>query len=110
MFHPYAHDPAACSTEPLDGYAGPTGCCIWSQEFYETDRARGFVRGYTFQFGRGVGPVSTALWGMATGGMPVGRRASRRVSRSCSTARAGMVAICEDLPEEHNTRDAGSRR
>ena len=30
-------------------------CCLWSQEFYETDPTRGFVRGYTFQFGRGIG-------------------------------------------------------
>ncbi len=41
--------------EPLEGYKGPTGCCIMSQEFYETDRARGFVRGYSFEILRGFG-------------------------------------------------------
>jgi hypothetical protein len=33
--------------EPLDGYRGPP-LCLWSQEFYETDPSRDFVRGYTF--------------------------------------------------------------
>ena len=45
MFHPYARI-AGYFDETLDGYRGP-GNCIWSQEFYETDRSRGFVRGYT---------------------------------------------------------------
>ena len=56
--------------EPLEGYKGPTGCCIWSQEFYETDPARGFVRGYSFEILRGMGPVSTALLGHVAGGFP----------------------------------------
>jgi len=38
-----------------------------SHEFYETDRARGFVRGYSFEILRGLGPLSTALWGMQAG-------------------------------------------
>ena len=77
MFHPYARI-AGWFDEVLDGHRGP-GNCIWSQEFYETDRARGVVRGYTLEFCRG-------------------HRACRR--RSCR--RTGMVAICEDLSEEHN--------
>ena len=44
MFHPYASIQGVFDA-PLDGYRGP-GVCIWSQEFYETDPARGFVRGY----------------------------------------------------------------
>jgi choline dehydrogenase-like flavoprotein len=53
MFHPYARI-AGWFDEELDGHRGP-GNCIWSQEFYETDRSRGFVRGYTFEFSRGQG-------------------------------------------------------
>ena len=70
--------------EPLEGYNGPTGCCILSHEFYETDRARDFVRGYSFEILRGFGPVSTALWGMSAGRVLWGadhHRALRRAVR-----------------------------
>ena len=61
MFHPYAMV-TGIFEQPLEGYKGPTGCCIMSQEFYETDPARDFVRGYSFEILRGFGPVSAALW------------------------------------------------
>ena len=35
----------------------------WSQEYYETDRSRGFVRGYRFEFSRGQGAVMAAVHG-----------------------------------------------
>jgi choline dehydrogenase-like flavoprotein len=100
MFHPYAalH---GYFDDPLDGYRGP-GNCIWSQEFYETDPARDFLRGYTFEFTRGRGPVLTALAGMSGGRIPWGddhHDAMRRLFNRST----GMVAICEDLPEAHNT-------
>jgi choline dehydrogenase-like flavoprotein len=100
MFHPYARI-WGYFDEPLDGYRGP-GNCIWSQEFYETDRSRGFVRGYTFEFSRGQGPVMAAVHGMATGRLPWGAD-HHRAYRRLFCRRTGMVAICEDLPEEHNT-------
>jgi len=68
MFHPYARI-AGYFDEALDGYRGP-GNCIWSQEFYKTDRSRGFVRGYTFEFSRGQGPVTGAVHGMQIGRLP----------------------------------------
>ena len=55
MFHPYARIWGYFDAY-MDGYRGP-GNCIWSQEFYETDPSRGFVRGYTYEFSRGQGPV-----------------------------------------------------
>jgi choline dehydrogenase-like flavoprotein len=70
MFHPYARI-AGYFDEALDGYRGP-GNCIWSQEFYETDRSCGFVRGYTFEFSRGQGPVTGAVQGMQIGRLPWG--------------------------------------
>ena len=100
MFHPYARI-WGYFDEPLDGYRGP-GNCIWSQEFYETDRSRGFVRGYTFEFSRGQGPVMAAVHGMATGRLPWGAD-HHRAYRRLFCRRTGMVAICEDLPEAHNT-------
>ncbi|MFO7691611.1 MAG: GMC family oxidoreductase [Vicinamibacterales bacterium] len=99
MFHPYA-TVQAYFDEELDGYRGPH-IAIWSQQFYETDSSRGFVRGYTFQCNRGTGPVMNAIGGMRTGRIPWGEghhAACRRLfDRMSSTA-----VICEDLPEECN--------
>ena len=101
MFHPYGMV-TGIFDEPLDGYKGPTGCCIMSQEFYETDPARDFVRGYSFEILRGFGAVSTALWGMQAGRMTSGAD-HHRVYADLFDRTAGMVVICEDLPEETNT-------
>ena len=99
MFHPYAHV-YGYFDEETDGHRGAS-LCLWSHEFYETDAARGFVRGYSWQFGRGLGAVTTAVHGLDTGRVPWGpghHAAYRRIVNH----RAGMSAICEDLPEEHN--------
>ncbi len=100
MFHPYAMV-TGLFDEPLEGYKGPTGCSIISQEFYETDRSRGFVRGYSFEMLRGMGPVATALFGMSTGRIPWGEGHHEAYARLWDRT-AGMVVICEDLPEPHN--------
>lgn len=100
MFHPYGLV-MGFFDEPLDGYQGPTGCGLMSHEFYETDLARGFVRGFSFELLRGFGPVTTALWGLARGRVPWGRDHHRRYGEVIDRM-AGLIAICEDLPEEHN--------
>ncbi len=100
MFHPYAMV-LGIFDEPLEGYKGPTGCCIMSQEFYETDLSRDFLRGYSFEIVRGGGPVSTALRGMQWGRIPWGAEHHRAFGGLFDRA-AGMVAICEDLPETEN--------
>ena len=100
MFHPYALI-RGYFDEPLDGFHGP-GISIWSQEFYETDRNRGFVRGYTFQFNRGQAPVMAGVTGMANGLVPWGAD-HHRAFRAHFGNSASMMGICEDLPEEHNT-------
>jgi len=100
MFHPYARIYGYFDA-PMDGYRGP-GNCIWSQEFYETDPSRGFVRGYTYEFARGQGPVMAAVAGMTNGRIPWGE-GHHDAYRKLFCYRTGMVGICEDLPEEHNT-------
>jgi len=100
MFHPYAMV-TGLFEERLDGYKGPTGCCIVSQQFYETDPARDFVRGYSFEILRGMTPVSTALWGMSNGRVPWGPDHHAGYARLFDRT-AGMVIICEDLPEAEN--------
>ncbi len=101
MFHPYGLVTGIFPT-PLEGYKGPTGCCIISQEFYETDPSRGFVRGYSFEMVRGMGPVGTALFAMSTGHAPWGARHHEAYAEMWDRT-AGMVVICEDLPEACNT-------
>ena len=112
MFHPVRAWSPGIFDEPLEGYKGPTGCCIMSQEFYETDRSRGFVRGYSFEMLRGIGPVATALLGDVDGPRCRGARTTTTPTRELFDRTAGMVAICEDLPEAAQPRHArpGARR
>ncbi len=100
MFHPYA-SVQGLFEQRLDGYQGPLGCCIMGQEFYETDLSRGFVRGYSMEITRGTGPLGAALSGMAEGSLPWGADHHRAYAELFDHS-AGMVIICEDLPEEHN--------
>jgi len=100
MLHPYASIQGIFEEE-LDGYRGPHDS-IWSQEFYETAAERDFVRGYTYELTRGRGPVATALSGVHSGRIPWGT-GHHAAYRALYNRIAGMVSICEDLPEEHNT-------
>jgi choline dehydrogenase-like flavoprotein len=86
--------------EVLDSNHAPP-LCLWSMEFYETDSLRDFVRGYAYQFGRGIGPVTEAIISDADGRLPWGAD-HHRVFRQLVGRRIGLSAICEDLPEEHN--------
>lgn len=86
---------------PLKGWQGPVGCALWSKEFYETDPARGFVRGYTFEMVRGMGPVTTAQSALARGALPWGA-GHHAAFRSMFDRSATLVAVGEDLAEECN--------
>src|ERR1700676_4072021 len=99
MFHPYAQVYGYAEEATDSNRAPPT--CLWSKEFYETDPSRGFARGYTFQFGRGVGPVVEAVASEAKGFLPWGA-GHHTAFRRLNGHRLGLSAICEDLPEEHN--------
>jgi len=100
MFHPYGLA-RGVFPERLEGYKGATGCVIMSQEFYETDADRDFVRGYSFEMLRGMGPVFTALSGMSSGHISWGEKHHQTYDELFDRT-AGMVVICEDLPEPRN--------
>ena len=100
MFHPYGMV-IGFFDEPLEGYKGPTGCSLMSQEFYETDATRDFVRGYSFEGVRGTGPVSAALSGLGAGRIPWGYGHHEAFAKTYDHT-ASLLAICEDLPEERN--------
>jgi choline dehydrogenase-like flavoprotein len=101
MLHPCGYTEVLFD-EPIESHLGPQGCCILSQEFYETDTKRGCVRGYTMQILRGHGPLQTALYGVARREIPWGvghhQAFAARFGRTI-----GMAIIVEDLPELHNS-------
>jgi hypothetical protein len=81
--------------EQLEGWKGPTGCAS-GHEFYETDRSRGFVRGYCR--GRcGLGPASTTP--PAASGRFRGSRHHRAYAES--TIAPPDCSRCE-TPDSHN--------
>ena len=100
MFHPYGRT-VGVFDEPLDSYKGPTGCSLWSHEFYDHDPSRGFARGYSFEAKRGEGPATTALLGMAAGRIPWGADHHAAYARHWNRT-MDLLTICEDFPEEHN--------
>ena len=101
MFHPVAFVQGVFD-ERLDSHKGPSACCILSKQFYETDNARGFVRGYNMQVTRGAGPLATAMGGHANGSIPWGPGHHEAFARRFDHV-ASIGVLCEDLPELHNT-------
>jgi len=99
MLHPWPVVSGVVA-ETLDGGRGPI-TSLWSKQFYETDAARGFVRGYTLQFNRGTGPATEAIRSAAAGQLPWGRD-HHRVYRELLDHRVSIGVACDDLPEEHN--------
>lgn len=100
MLHPLGYIEGLFE-EDLQSHLGPQGCCILSQEFYETSTTRNFTRGFTFQVLRGPSPLETALSGVARREIDWGI-AHHDMFRSRFGHVASMTAIIEDLPERHN--------
>jgi len=102
MFHPFAMI-SGIFPEKMETWQGPLGNIGLSQEFYETDKSRGFVRGYTFQFQRSLGPAWTAKGGFRDP-VPWGEGHHEELEKRLGSV-MGMAVIGEDLPEEHNMVD-----
>lgn len=86
--------------EPLEGYAGPFAVSIVSQEFYETDESRGFVRGFQAQTIRSDGPLGTALGGYLPR-VPWGSAHHEEFDRQFGHT-ASITVTTEDLPNPDN--------
>ena len=87
--------------EDLESYKGPSAACIFSNEFYETDQRRGFVRGYQLQISRQPGPVGIALGSAPTHRVPWGR--DHHAAFASRFGRTGGIGVTgEDLPEACN--------
>ena len=76
-----------------------SGNPFFSQEFYETDRGRGFVRGYSLLVYRPLGPASVA-WGDSEP-VPWGSGHHVEMARRFGHS-VGIAVMAEDLPEEVN--------
>jgi hypothetical protein len=110
MLHPWPQV-SGYVEEEMDGDRAPP-TLLWSKEFYETDRSRGFVRGYTLQFVRGNGPAHEAITNLSTGRLPWGKD-HHRVYRTQLYHRLTAIVACEDLPASRRrgstTRSARTR-
>jgi len=100
MFHPYALV-MGVFPESLESWKGPQGNIFMSQEFYETDPRKDFVRGYSYQIIRGSGPAWQARGGIDKP-LPWGEGHHEAFASKFGKG-IGMAVISEDLPEEHNT-------
>jgi choline dehydrogenase-like flavoprotein len=100
MLHPLGYVEGLFEQD-LKSNLGPHGCLMQSQEFYETDKSRGFVRGYTMQLLRGAGPIETAISGVNRRDIPLGPK-HHEVFQKTLGRTIGIGIIVEDLPELHN--------
>ncbi len=87
--------------ERMDGHEGPFGAPAFSQQFYETDPKRGFVRGYMLQVGRTFGPLGHAWAGFVNHPVPWGADHHRTMRRRFPHI-IPLLVMGEDLPEEKN--------
>jgi len=102
MFHPFAMV-TGIFPDSMNTWRGPLSNFAMSQEFYETDISRGFVRGYTYQFQRSLGPGWVANGGF-TNAIPWGNGHHKELETRLGSM-MGMAVIGEDLPELHNMID-----
>jgi choline dehydrogenase-like flavoprotein len=94
MVHPTG-SVVATFDAPLQSWRGPQGHLLYSMEFYNSDRSRGFVRGSKWSLLSTGGPVQTAL-GIGAGV----EHHDRFVDRFGKTF--VMAVFGEDLPNDEN--------
>ncbi len=87
--------------ERMDGHDGPFGIPAFSQQFYETDPKRGFIRGYTFLLERSFGPLHHAWGGFVNQPVPWGSDHHRTMRRRFPHI-IRVTVLGEDLPEGQN--------
>jgi len=86
--------------DDLKSWRGPFAASLVSQEFYETDTARGFTRGFQMQALRGQGPLTTALGGY---GLPLAWGRAHAPAFTQGFGRSlSLTVTCDDLAEDGN--------
>ncbi len=102
MFHPVSYA-RGIFKEDLDGPAGPIGCAIYSHEFYETDLARGFVRGLHVQITRENPLLACALRQEPMFGVESQRLVAEQFRHTMA-----FLMMTEDLPDPLNRVSIGA--
>ena len=100
MLHPFRFLEGVFD-QRIDGHEGPFGIPAFSEQFYETDLNRGFVRGYTFLLERSFGPLHHA-WGSFVGKPVPWGTAHHQVMRKRFPHIIRVTVLGEDLPGEEN--------
>ncbi|HJN53381.1 MAG: GMC family oxidoreductase [Dehalococcoidia bacterium] len=100
MFHVFGQVSGAFP-DRRSPWMGPAVNIINSQEFYETDPARGFLRGYMLRVNRPQGPASIARGGSVER-VPWGAGHHETMKRRFTNT-VGIGIMGEDLPDEHNS-------
>ena len=85
----------------LASYLGPEGCCLFSHEFYETNKKLKHKRGYTMHILRGSGPIETAIFSKKFKRISYGKNFHKDFLNNYGHT-IPMAIICEDLPEKNN--------
>lgn len=101
MLHPLAYLEGTV-TEDIMSSVGPQGCCLQSQEFYESQPHKTFKRGFTIQVLRSSGPLETARKGLRTRRIQLGPDFHKQFAKYFNRT-ISLSMITEDLPEESNT-------
>jgi choline dehydrogenase-like flavoprotein len=99
MLHPLARVTGVFA-DAVQGHRGIAAGALLSKQFYETDPARGFLRGFKLQILRSHGPAFTAL-GSTAGRVPWGRGHHRRFATIFDHT-LGVSICADDLPEPEN--------
>jgi choline dehydrogenase-like flavoprotein len=94
MLHPTG-SVAGIADEPLQGWMGPQGQIAYSMQFYNTDAARGFVRGSKWSLLSHGGPMSFAM------SMGYGQKLHEAMAASFGRMMT-LLVFGEDLPEDEN--------
>ncbi len=100
MIHPFRFVEGLFE-EATNSHLAPFGIAAFSQEFYETDLTRGFVRGYTTFLERSFGPLHHA-WGSFVGKPVPWGAEHHRVFRKRFPHVIRLTPMGEDLPDERN--------
>jgi choline dehydrogenase-like flavoprotein len=100
------HHPVSMAMGLFDEWLGTDegirGSTMLSQEFYESDAKRGFLRGYDMQvLGNGMAPLAAALGGLLGQKVAWGGRHHQEFRERFGHAVA-ISCMTDDLPEEHN--------
>ena len=100
MLHPIGYIEGLFK-ENLYSNFGAQGCCLMSQEFYETDESNRFKRGYTIQALRGPLPIESSLSLTKRKIIPFGEKFWNKFESNYNHS-AHMIVIIEDLPDIRN--------